>query len=290
MKTSSKAVLIGIIVLVAIFFANASYQLLNSPDEKENGLETIFGQDIGKEQIIKNTIPLNEFVFSVVGENVSYDGETGVYYHDHDATKIYDDFSNWPAWKGNFEEPISPNAKWQVLYTGGGSMKVVPDYDDPSNMVMVLEPEFAPEQTRAPLLLTTDEYSDFRLSMDVRTDKSLRPDPNPWEVAWVIWRHVDDTHFYYFTLKPNGTECGKYDGGVNPVDQMFICSSSFPTTYSGKWDHWDIIVKADHITILVNGKIIHDFDDFSSFNKGKIGLYNEDSRTSFDNVTIIPLE
>ena len=101
---------------------------------------------------------------------------------------------------------------------------------------------------------------------------------------------VDETHFNYFVLKPNGIECGKYDGGTNPIDQLFICDSEFPTTYLGKWDHWDIIVKGDHITILVNGKIVQDFDDISSFDTGRIGLYNEDARTSFDNITIIPLD
>ena len=289
MKKSSKVILTVIIILIVIFFINASYQLLNTPKEEESGIETIFGKEIEDEASSENTISLNEFVFSTVGENVTYDEKAGIYNHYHETSKMYDNFSDWPAWKGNFEEPISPNEKWQITYTGGGTMQVTKDYDNPSNSVMVLEPEFVPEQTRAPLLLTTGEYSDFKLSLDVRTDKSLRPNPNPWEVAWVIWRYVDETHFYYFTLKPNGTECGKYDGGINPIDQLFICSSSFPTTYSGKWDHWDIIVKGDHITILINGKIVQDFDDSSSFNKGKIGLYNEDAKTSFDNIVIIPL-
>jgi len=289
MKTKTKIILIGLIALITIFFINASYQLLNSQNEEENRLDKIFGQEIENKTIVETEIPRNNFIFSVVGENVSYDESTGVYTHNHDSSKTYDDFSDWPSWKGNFEEPISPNGKWQILYTGGGIMKVVKDYNSPSNMVMVLEPEHVPDQTRAPLLLTTGNYSDFALSLDVRTDKSLRSNPNPWEVAWIIWRYVDETHFYYFTLKPNGTECGKYDGGVNPIDQLFICGSTFPTTYPGKWDHWDILVKGDHITILVNGVIVQDFDDSSSFNKGKIGLYNEDAKTSFDNISIIPL-
>jgi hypothetical protein len=224
-----------------------------------------------------------------LGENETYDPTTFVYNHTHDPAKMYDDFSYWPhPWHVEVEGTLSPDEKWMNMYHGGGFIDVKPDDADPSNNVMVLQPEFVDQETRAPLAVTAKEYKDFTLSLDMRTDKQLRPDPNPWEMAWVKWRYVDETHFYYFVLKPNGAEVGKYDGGENPKDQLFVADAPFPTTYVGKWDHIDIIAKGNHVIILVNGKIAHDFDDVSSFDTGRIGLYNEDARTSFDNITIIP--
>ena len=282
MKIISKISIGIILILVGIFFINATFQLLIASNEKENESESL----ILKEENATS----NEPILLGIGENERFDPDTSIYHHSHDPAKMFDDFSNWPEWNKNSEGSLSPNEKWVIAYKGGGIIDVVSDNHEINNNVVVLEPEFVENETRAPLLLTKEKYKDFILSLDVRTDKQLRPEnPNPWEVAWVLWRYVDDTHFNYFTLKPNGTECGKYDGGVNPVDQLFICDSEFPTTYIGKWDHWDIIVKGDHITILVNGKIIHDFDDNSSFDTGQIGLYNEDARTSFDNITIIPI-
>lgn len=282
MKLISKIVLFSIIGLVAIFFINATIQTLSSPDKVETKIEPLVTEE--------RESPPKEFPKLGIGENERFDAETLVYHHSHDSSKMYDDFSKWPPWTETIDGAHSPNEKWVIAFKGGGFINVLQDYEDPSNMVMVLEPEFVENETRAPLLLTSEKYTDFKLSLDVRTDKQLRSEnPNPWEMGWVLWRYVDDTHFNYFVLKPNGTECGKYDGGINPIDQLFICDSEFPTTYPGKWDHWDIIVKGDHITILVNGKMIHEFDDTSSFKTGRIGLYNEDARTSFDNITIIPL-
>ena len=50
--------------------------------------------------------------------------------------------------------------------------------------------------------------------------------PNPWEVGWIFWHAVgngtdpiDRTHFYYFLVRTNGVEVGKYDGGTNPKSQ-----------------------------------------------------------------------
>ena len=281
MEIIPKISLIVILVLVATFFANATFQVFIAANEKENESESTIPQE--------SSLPI-DYPLLGIGENERFDPESSIYYHSHDPSKMYDDFSNWPPWKENAEGAPSPNGNWVIAYKGGGIIDVMADNANSSNNVIVLEPEFVENETRAPLLLTSGKYTDFILSLDVRTDKQLRPEnPNQWEMAWVLWRYVDETHFNYFTLKPNGTECGKYDGGINPIDQLFICDSPFPTTYIGKWDHWDIIVKGDQITILVNGKIVHDFEDVSSFDTGRIGLYNEDARTSFDNITIIPL-
>jgi len=223
-----------------------------------------------------------------IGENLKFNNRTSVYHHTHDPSKMFDDFSSGP-YHLNLGE-ISPNGKWLGKWNGGGSLDVRQDIENSSNYVSVVESGFVKNETRSALVLTNNEYDNFRLSLDVRNDKQLREiNPNSWEVGWIFWRYVDNTHFYYFTLKPNGSESGKYDGGVNPTDQLFLESTEFPNSVLGKWDHFDIIVKKNHITILVNGKIVQDFDDVSSFDKGRIGLYCEDASVSFDNITIVSI-
>jgi len=223
-----------------------------------------------------------------IGENLKFNNRTSVYHHTHDPSKMFDDFSSGP-YHLNLGE-ISPNGKWLGKWNGGGSLDVKKDIENNSNYVSVVESGFVKNETRSALVLTNNKYDDFKLSLDVRNDKQLREiNPNSWEVGWIFWRYMDNTHFYYFTLKPNGSESGKYDGGVNPTDQLFLESTEFPSSVIGKWDHLDIIVKKNHITILVNGKIVQNFYDISSFNKGQIGLYCEDASVSFDNITIVPI-
>jgi hypothetical protein len=70
----------------------------------------------------------------------------------------------------------------------------------------------ARSQTESALVLTTQEFKDFKLSVDVRTDKQTRQNSlhNSWEVAWIIWRWNNSTYFYYFLVKTDGAEAGKY--------------------------------------------------------------------------------
>ena len=61
----------------------------------------------------------------------------------------------------------------------------------------------AKSQTESALVLTTLEFKDFKLSVNIRTDKHMRQNslPNPWGVARTIWRWNDNTHFYYLLVK-----------------------------------------------------------------------------------------
>ena len=211
---------------------------------------------------------------------------------DVDITRtFYDDFSG-----GHYRlapGDISPNGKWYGVWDGGIAFGVKRDQEDSSNNIFYEETASvtAKSQTESALVLTTQEFEDFKLSVDVRTDKQTRQNnaPNPWEVGWVIWKWNDNNNFYYFLLRTDGAEAGKYDGGVNPVDQRILKTSSSFKASIGEWMHWDIIAKGNHITVIVDGTTVFDFDDTSSFNSGTIGLYSEDAEVSFDNVAIVPL-
>jgi hypothetical protein len=153
------------------------------------------------------------------------------------------------------------------------------------------------------LTLSTRSYKNFHMNLDVRTVSQTRENspPNPWEVAWVFWHAIgngtdemDRTHFYYFVVKTNGLDIGKYDGGTNPDSQQIIAIKYYPLETSiynkvGEWYNWDIIVLNDHITVKVNNATAFDIINSASFVSGRIGLYNEDSKTEFRNIYIKPI-
>ena len=263
------AILIPVLILGILFYPK--YDLLpriNSGNE-ENPSKEVTPKPITGEDDNQSKNNTSGYVFSKKPE-------------------LYDDFSSGPYHLN--PGTLSPNGKWLGMWNGGGSLDVKKDPFNDSNYLLVVQSGFVLNETRSGLVLTTGEYKDFELSLDVRNDKQLRePEPNSWEVGWIFWRYVDNTHFNYFTLKPTGSESGKYDGGVNPDDQLYLQATEFPNTSIGKWDHMDIVVKGNHIIIAVNGIIAQEFDDASSFDKGKIGLYCEDSSVSFDNISITPI-
>jgi len=219
---------------------------------------------------------------------------------------LYDNFSEGTYVLDNLQ--ISPNGKWYAWYAGSekepGAQGVRADSNGTGNVFYSESPsperQTLKKRTFSTLTLSTQSYRNFQLSLDVRTISQTRTSyaPNPWEVAWVFWHDVgngtdpiDKTHFYYFLVKTNGVEIGKYDGGTNPESQKIIKSKTYPNqttlkTDFGKWQNWNIIVIDNHIISRVNNITAFDIRDTASFGSGRIGLYNEDSRTEFRNVYV----
>jgi hypothetical protein len=208
----------------------------------------------------------------------------------HPPTSLRDDFSGGPY--RITDNQTSPNGLWYAVSDGGGSIEVLSDRNATSlnqtNMVLyewTRIPSNSNESSSA-LTLSESKFRNFHLALDVRTKDQLRQNspPNHWEVAWVIWHWNDNTHFNYFVVKTNGAETGKYDGGVNPVDQKILYSNDQPTAQIGKWMHWDITVNGKYVVVKVDGAEVFQFSDESSFSDGQIGLYCEDSVANFDDV------
>lgn len=184
----------------------------------------------------------------------------------------------------------SPNGKWYGVWNGAGAFGVTPVggknvYFENTN------PVTQSSQSQSALTLSTQTFKNFELSLDVSTNKQTRlySSPNDWEVAWIFWHYNDNTHFKYFLVKTDGSETGKYDGGVNPTDQKILQTSTTPKATIGGGMHWDITVQGSHVVILVNGVKVFDFYDTSTYSSGTIGLYAEDSQVTFSNVNITPL-
>jgi len=200
---------------------------------------------------------------------------------------LYDDFtgSTYTLRDGG----MSPNGLWLNVWNGFGSSGV--EYVN-GNYVFFEEPR-APRggNSHSVLVVGTQKFQDHEISLDVKTVKQLRTrqNPRPWEVAWLLFRYTDTSHYYYFILKTNGVELGKKDGSSA---QVFLYTANQPTLQIGSWSHWHIRVVGNHITISVNGVQVIDFYDQGmspQLSKGALGLYCEDSRVNFDNVYVAQL-
>src|SRR5262245_11916881 len=98
-------------------------------------------------------------------------------------------------------------ATWRTVYDGYGFVHI-----RGKDVSMAPRASVRQDETHASLAISTRSFKGVDLQMRVKTHKQLRtPKPNAWEVAWVLWRYRDDTHFYYLALKPNGWELGKED-------------------------------------------------------------------------------
>jgi hypothetical protein len=152
------------------------------------------------------------------------------------------------------------------------------------------------DETHAALVTSEVDYSNFRLALDSRTDDQLRKNSSPkkWEVGWIFFRYTDTFHYYWFSLKPNGFELGKKDCNscTDPVDgQIILRTGSLPTLKINAWSQWIIEMTENKIRIFVDGNKIIDYEDHSmskQLGSGKIAMYTEDAKVSFDNFYLSP--
>jgi hypothetical protein len=208
---------------------------------------------------------------------------------------LYDDFKNGVYTLSNGQ--ISPNGKWQSVYNGNGSSGVKTEN---GGNVFFLYPKASESQgdTHANLVKTTQQFSNFKMDVDVKTVEQLRRNfaPNTWEAAWILFRYTDYFHYYWFVLKPNGVELGKKDCStcIDPFQgQIFLSTKDTPKLKIGDWSRWKITAVGNHISVAINGTRVVDFVDNNMSEKlasGSIGLYTEDANVEFGNTNITSLK
>ncbi|HJR46543.1 MAG TPA: family 16 glycoside hydrolase [Nitrososphaeraceae archaeon] len=211
----------------------------------------------------------------------------------------------------NFEGPsytitdnqISPNGKWFNKYNGFGVSGTVATTSltatEDNNTVFYEEPKTStrPNETHAALTLTTQTYEDLEMHLKVKTNKQLRQNsiPNPWEVAWIMWRYQDEWHHYYFIFKPNGIELGKKQNENQAEEQIFLYTANEPKLRIDEWNTWYIKMSGNHIEIwldMADGsmqRVVNYHDNAPIVGPGNIGLYTEDAHVQFDDVYIASL-
>ena len=222
---------------------------------------------------------------------------------------FYDNFEGGIySWNISSDGQISPNGKWKAVYTGYGSMGVARDNTTPghTNNYFFEHPKtsISYNETRGSLVTTSKAFSDFKMTLNMKTVKQLRQNspPKPWETAWVFWHYTDAFHNYVLVLKTNGLEIQKKDNN-NQCDacQIYLLENhNFPVKL-GQWQTITLRVTnsasgTPHIKVWVNGVKAADFVDKKihqpnspQLSRGYVGLYCEDSLVNFDNVKINPL-
>jgi hypothetical protein len=218
------------------------------------------------------------------------------------ASDLYDNFEGTPYTIS--DNQTSPNGKWYSKYNGFGASGTIPvtplttvaDNNNNNNTVFYEEPKTStsPNETHAALTLTTETYEDVEMQLKVKTNEQLRQNstPNPWEVAWIMWRFLDDWHHYYFIFKPNGVELGKKQNENQAEEQIFLYTANEPQLKINEWNTWRIKMSGNHIEIwlkVADGSwltVVDYHDDTPIVGPGNIGLYTEDAHVQFDDVYI----
>lgn len=146
-------------------------------------------------------------------------------------------------------------------------------------------PPAAAGETHAGLVVSVAFYDEMEYSLRLRTVERLRPAPNPWEVAWVVWGYTDDRHFYYLTLKPNGWELGKrdpqYSGG-----QRFLATGP-PGFKAGPWYELSVLHHGATMTVKVGDRVLTTHtDNERPYTRGAVGVYTEDAAAEFTGIGV----
>ncbi len=200
---------------------------------------------------------------------------------------------------------ISPNGKWEGVYTGDGSMGVVRDNTTSgvANNYFFEQPKTSTRynDTHASLVTTTKAFSDFRMTLDMKTVRQLRQNSPPatWETAWIFWHYTDGFHYYGLVLKTNGFQIEKKDNNVKcDACEIYLVDVKNPKVKLDQWQTITLSVTGSathkpHIKVWVDGDKAADFVDkrihqpnSPELSRGHIGLYNEHSLVAFDKVKI----
>jgi hypothetical protein len=216
------------------------------------------------------------------------------------------------SWSDGFVTPytmttdgsISPNLKWLDVYGGYGLKGVTTETlaAGGTNGYFFEYPKAStsPGESHATLTTSTTSFKDFQMTLFMKTVKQLRQNspPNSWETAWVFWHYTDQFHNYALVLKTNGLQIEKKDNNVGCDCEIFLKTTSIPTVHIGQWQKLTLRVtnsafNTPHIQVWVDGVVAADFVDNSihqpnspQLATGYMGMYDEDSITNFDDVSV----
>jgi hypothetical protein len=176
--------------------------------------------------------------------------------------------------------------QWQVDYAGYGTTTI---FAEGGRHQLSMSPRVAKDAgtTHGGLVTTLAQFEDIDVTVQLRTERQLRPEaPNPWEVAWLLWHYTDDHHFYSVVLKPNGWELGKEDPAY-PGSQRYLATGSTPSFPIGVLHTVRVRHAGNEISVWANGKLLTTYRDTERpYRTGRIGLYTEDAHVYFESVVV----
>lgn len=178
----------------------------------------------------------------------------------------------------------SQHEGWTVVFDGYGRVRE-------ESGAVVLEPARAktPDVTHGGLVITTQPHpagTDFAITL--RTEEQVRVgEPNVWEVAWVLWNYQDNDHFYAVALKENGWEISKQDPAY-PGKQRFLLTGTAPRHPVAEDYRVRVTQDDGAMSVFVDDALLGTVRDTERpYTEGHIGLYTEDARVRFSDLTIM---
>lgn len=187
---------------------------------------------------------------------------------------IDDDFTRYGRVILDDGERLGP---WRVVFDGNDDRASVAVR--PGALRLVPQPARSPEETYSALVVSRQKFSTAPLHLSATwiTRESTRiGTPNAWEVGWLVWDYVDNDHFTYLVLKPNGWEVGRrdprYQGG-----QRFLYDDVAPVTPMGQERTVTVDRVGRETTIRVDGELLVSYPLPARERHGSVGMYCEDS-------------
>ena len=194
---------------------------------------------------------------------------------------IYDDFKYTEVF---VEGQNSKNLKWHCDFTGGGFART-------DGNGLIIAP--AGPTLRAVQVKSTQQWADCKFTFDITTEKqTVTSGVQPWMCGWILFRHLDKWRHYYVAIKLNGIEFGKKDApvGLEPQSEVEkfqkIIWTGGPSTPIGTKRNITILTKGDRFTIMVDGTIVMDLTDVSSFKSGSLSPYSEGSQARYSAIKV----
>jgi hypothetical protein len=183
-----------------------------------------------------------------------------------------------PAAARRTADALQPS-QWNVWYDAPASF-------DSAGVTLSSPASTAPDQTYSTLVTSKRTWRDQTFELTMTTDAQLRTgsSPNPWEVAWLMFRFRDRADYYWFILKTNGFELGKKQGSYK---QIFLVLGDLPYATVGVPRRVRVKTDGARIEVWVDGDQVVDYvDPTPLLAPGSIGLYEEDSRVRFDSLSL----
>ncbi len=181
----------------------------------------------------------------------------------------------------------TPSGNWLTRFSGFGKILVVSDPLFGNALELAPKPAGSRSETHAALVTSLDSFEDFDATVQMYTLRQSKAYPSPSDVAWLLWRYIDNRHFYYFSLKPDGWELGKEDP-LYPELQRFLSSGAEPHLVLGTPNVVRVVQRSATIWVYVDGRSVTQFSDLERpYFLGSLGLYCEDSIVRFGSVTVV---
>lgn len=179
---------------------------------------------------------------------------------------------------------------FRTVFNGYGSVVQSLEYTP----LLCLSPEMArnDNETHSALVVSEQVGAFTDITWEVQTVAQLRVGPpNPWEVAWVVWRYQDPDNFHYIALKPNGLEYGiRHPSGAG--GQLFVKTVNWSKPVTERYKV-TVSTRGVGIEITVNDRVIVDGRIAARLDAlipaiGKVGVYTEDAEIVCRSLIVLP--